>query len=224
MPAPNRQTTGTQPRRTQAERSEAMRERILDATLTCLQTDGYASTTISRIIEVAGVSRGAPLHHFSSKSALIAAAAEQLIQRMYTQMGKAIARLHGSEDRLHDLIYSAWKNVFEQPDHIALQELLVASQRDPELATVLQQVWTAGYFTLGAAADHYLEPAREHANVREMMLLTQWLMRGMAQDLHLAADRTLFNRYLKLWCEIIAVHLRARENVNVPPPPINMPP
>ena len=211
-------TDAPKARRTQAERSETMRQRILDATLEGLQTDGYSGTTVSRIIEVAGVSRGAPLHHFPSKSALIAAAAEQLIRRVYIQMGKAVAKLQGSEDRLHDLIYSAWKNVFNRPEHIALHELLVASQRDAELADILQKVWTAGYFTLGNAADHYLEPIRDKANVREMMMLTQWLLRGMAEDLHIVADRKLFDRYLKLWCEMLAVHLRARAGISEPPP------
>lgn len=219
--AANSATTGNSqadsPRRTQAERSELMRQRILDATLTCLQSDGYAGTTVSRIIEVAGVSRGAPLHHFPSKSALIAAAAEQLIRRIYIQMGRAVAKLQGSTDRLHDLIYSAWKQVFNQPEHIALLELLMASQRDAELAVILQRVWTAGYFTLGTAADHYLQPTREQANVREMMILTQWLLRGMAEDLHIVADRKLFDRYLKLWCDMLALHLSPRPDVDEPP-------
>jgi len=51
-----------------------------------------------------------------------------------------------------------------------------------------------------------------------MMMLTQWLLRGMAEDLHIVADRKLFDRYLKLWCEMLAVHLRARANINEPPP------
>ena len=218
MSVPKPGTGGQRPRRTQAERSDAMRRRVLDATLECLQKDGYAGTTVGRIIEVADVSRGAPLHHFPSKSALIAAAAELLIRRIYIQMGKAVASLQGSEDRLHDLIYSAWKNVFNRPEHVALHELLVASQRDTELAAILQKVWTAGYFTLGNAADHYLEPTRPTVNVRKMMMLTQWLLRGMALDLHIVADRKLFDRYLKLWCEMLALHLRARAGVSAPPP------
>lgn len=218
MPTAKNESDTSKPRRTQAERSHAMRKRILDATLECLQKDGYAGTTISRIVDVAGVSRGAPLHHFPSKAALIAAAAEQLIRQVYIQMGKAVAKLQGSEDRLHDLIYSAWKNIFNRPEHVALNELLVASQRDTELAAILQKVWTAGYFTLANAADHYLEPIRDEANVREMMLLTQWLMRGMAEDLHIAADRQLFDRYLKLWCKLLALHLRARDDITDLPP------
>lgn len=205
-------------RRTQTERSEAMRQRLVDAALTCLRTDGYAGTTVSRIVEVAQVSRGAPLHHFPSKNALIAAAAEQLIKRVYIQMGAAVQELESSDDRLHDLIHSAWKGVLNQPEHIALSELLRASQRDEELAAILQRVWTAGYFTLGVAAEHYLEPLEKDGNVGQFMVLTQWVMRGMAEDLHLVANHKLFDRYLRLWAQMLAGHLRAKPNVTEPPP------
>jgi len=205
-------------RRTQEQRSDAMRERIIQAVLTCLEKDGFAGTTVSRIINIAGVSRGAPLHHFSSKADMIAAAAEHLIRQHYIQLGKAIAKLHGSEDRLEALIFGAWKNVFDQPEFIPLMQLLTASQHDPELASILQRVWTSNYFIVGNAADHYLEALSEDTDVRSMMMLTQWLLRGMAQDLHIVADKTLFDRYLKVWCNMLALHLRARADVNDPPP------
>lgn len=219
QPAPEpAEKAGPRIRRSQTERSEAMRQRLIDATLQCLQTDGYAGTTVSRIIEVAEVSRGAPLHHFSSKAALIAAAAEQLVKRIYIQMGRAVQRLEKSDDRLHDLIYTSWKGVVNQPEHVMLNELLQASQRDPELAAIIQKLWTAGYMTLGAAAQHYLEPLGEKDDVHELMVLTQWILRGMALDMHIVASPTLYDRYLRLWSRVLADHLRARDDVDGPPP------
>lgn len=205
-------------RQTQEQRSDAMRERIIEAVLTCLGKDGYAGTTVSRIIAVAGVSRGAPLHHFPSKAAMIASAAEHLIRQQYLQLGQAIAKLHGSEERLEELIFGAWKSVFDQPEYIPLMQLLAASQHDHELAAILQRVWTSSYFIMGNAADHYLEPIRKDTKVRSMIMLTQWLLRGMAQDLHIVADKALFDHYLKLWCDLLALHMRARAGVTTPPP------
>ncbi len=209
-------------RRTQAERSESMRRRILNATLTCLATEGYAGTTVSRIIQTAGVSRGAPMHHFENKAALMKATAEMMIKRVYVQMGQAMEALEGSEDRLADIILNAWRRVFNQPEHRALQELLMASQRDAELAQVLQQVWTAGYITLGNAAEHYLAPVQAGIDVREIMTLTQWLLRGMALDLHLVEDPELIDHYLKLWSQMLAVHLTAKPKVETPPPALKL--
>ena len=68
-------------RRSQAERSAATREALLDATIDCLIEEGYASTTTSRVAERAGLSRGAHLHHFQTRNALVAAAVEQLAGR-----------------------------------------------------------------------------------------------------------------------------------------------
>ncbi|MGH8517858.1 MAG: TetR/AcrR family transcriptional regulator, partial [Panacagrimonas sp.] len=71
------------PRRTQTERSDAMRKRLIDATLQGLVQDGYAATTVSSIVRRAGVSRGAHLHHFPTKNALILEATEYLMRRAY---------------------------------------------------------------------------------------------------------------------------------------------
>lgn len=205
-------------RRTQAERSEAMRQRLLDATLQCLAEDGYAGTTVSRVIETARVSRGAPVHHFPSKNAMIAAAAEQLIRKVYVQLGQAIARLEASDERLHDLIYACWKELFLRSEHKALNELLLASQRDPELASILRRLWTACYHSLGDGANHYLQARGPDDDVRQLMVLTQWLLRGMALDLPLVESEGLLDHYLRLWSRLLAMHLQARPGVKSPPP------
>nr|WP_243444128.1 TetR/AcrR family transcriptional regulator [Acetobacter persici] len=57
-------------RRTQADRSTATRTKIIQATVTLLQTQGYAATTIQRIAKAAGVSLGALQHHYPAKARL----------------------------------------------------------------------------------------------------------------------------------------------------------
>src|ERR1700712_2169365 len=88
----------TQPssRRSQAERSAATREALLDATLKCLVEDGYAKTTTARGAERGGLSRGAPLHHFQTRDALLAAAAEHLTQKRGEHLTRAVAALPAS--------------------------------------------------------------------------------------------------------------------------------
>jgi len=205
-------------RQTQAARSETMRRRLVEACIQCLVTHGYSGTTFSHITDQAGVSRGAPLHHFESKSGLIAATAEQLVRRVYIRMGEATRGLDTSSDQLPDLIYQCWQSVFRSAEYQALHELLVASRREPELATILRQLWTAGRDTIVHAANHYLEPIRPDDQVRDYLLLTQWLLRGMAEDLHLVEDQALLDKYLRLWSNLLASHLRSRPNVVSPPP------
>src|ERR1700742_523065 len=64
--------------RTQQERSAAMRRRLLDATVDCLVRYGYAGTTTTRVTELAGVTRGAQVHHFPTRAELVAAAVQHL--------------------------------------------------------------------------------------------------------------------------------------------------
>jgi AcrR family transcriptional regulator len=205
-------------RRTQGERSEAMRQRLVEATLNCLESVGYASTTVSRIVEAAQVSRGAPVHHFPSKAALIEAAAEQLVRRVYILLGHTIQQVGESEDRLAEIILTSWKAVFGTRENAVMLELMVASKHDAELAAVMRKLWTAGYDTIGVAADHYFEPLSAGDNVRQLMVLTQWLLRGMAMDLHLIRDERIFEHFLALWSRVLASHMRARPGVTQPPP------
>ena len=76
----------TSVRRSQAERSAATRATLLDATIDCLIEEGYASITTSRVAERAGLSRGAHLHHFQTRNALVAAAVEQLAERWLAEL------------------------------------------------------------------------------------------------------------------------------------------
>src|SRR5205809_3152820 len=55
-----------------------MQQRLLDATLESLVERGYRGTTTLEVQKRAGVSRGALLHHFTSRSELILAAVEHL--------------------------------------------------------------------------------------------------------------------------------------------------
>jgi len=215
---PSDTPTPDKPRRTQAERSEAMRTRLIEATLQCLETDGYAGTTVTKIVEAAQVSRGAPVHHFPSKAALIAAAAEHLMRKIYIQLGVAMRHLDESEDKLAELIMISWKEVFGTTENTVILELIVASRRDPELATMLQKLWMSAFNTLGTAAEHYLMPNSNKDNVRHLMILTQWMLRGMAMDKHLVFSESVIEYYVRLWCRVMASHLRAKPNVNTPPP------
>ncbi|MFI2533416.1 TetR/AcrR family transcriptional regulator, partial [Rhodococcus erythropolis] len=67
--------------RTQAERTAAMRGRLLDAAVESLVELGYARTSTQEIARRAGVSRGTQLHHFPTKESLVVAAVEYLVDK-----------------------------------------------------------------------------------------------------------------------------------------------
>jgi AcrR family transcriptional regulator len=58
-------------------RSEATRQKILDAAIDLFSEVGYASARLGEIIERAGMTKGALYHHFDSQEALATAIIEQ---------------------------------------------------------------------------------------------------------------------------------------------------
>ena len=166
-------------RQTNEERSAQTRARVLDAAIDCLIEMGYAGTTTTLIAERAGVSRGAQLHHFPTKSELLAAAVEHLARRLGADLQQRAAALPPDGDRAAAAIDLLWSR-FATPLFPAWLELWVAARTDPELAASLQpledlvkrglQKQTEVLFTSGdtSPSDHALDAQ-----------LTLYLMQGL---------------------------------------------
>lgn len=75
--------------RPHAERSEATRARIVEATRTLFRERGYEAVSTSNILRAAGVSRGGLYHHFSGKDDVLLAVFEaverDLLERLAQQ-------------------------------------------------------------------------------------------------------------------------------------------
>jgi len=63
-------------RRTQKERTEISRRRVIDATVRCVQQGGVTNATVSKIAAEAGLTWGTIQHQFGSKDGLFAAILE----------------------------------------------------------------------------------------------------------------------------------------------------
>jgi AcrR family transcriptional regulator len=124
----------------QAQKSAMTRDRILDAAINCFVELGYTNVTTAKVASSAGVSRGAMLHHFPSKTELIQAAVEFLHDKLledYTQRVAGIpASLKGRERRRAGLD-AYWEHLTGDL-FVVYHELCVASRTDPELKSILE--------------------------------------------------------------------------------------
>lgn len=123
-------------RRTQAERREATRTALLDATIECLVEFGYAETTTGRVADTAGVSRGAQVHYFENKAAMVTAAVDHLAQRRIAEFATQADRLPKGGRRPEALLDLIWE-VHQGDIFVATIELWVAARVDPVLHAAL---------------------------------------------------------------------------------------
>lgn len=120
------------PRRTQEARSADTRARLIEATLRIVADLGYARAATNLIVETAGVSRGAMLHHFPAKADLMVAAAEAVYRQHLAAYGQKLHRGGSPEDRLGRLFDLAWA-LHQSRSTLALVEIWMASRGDPDL-------------------------------------------------------------------------------------------
>jgi AcrR family transcriptional regulator len=125
--------------KTQTERRTHTRRALLDATFSCLVERGYAGTSTNDIIRVAGVSRGALLHHFASKAELMGEAVEDVFTRCEMEFREGFAALPIEQRTLDHALEELWA-IFRGPTFDAAVELLVAARTDTELREVLHAV------------------------------------------------------------------------------------
>jgi len=143
--------TSPRPRRTQQERSSAMRERLLDSTVACLVEYGYSGATVSRIAERAGVTRGAQVHHFPTKEALVVAAIRHLAEQLAEQVASEVPRIARSSDPVGAALDVLWR-LHRGPIFAATVELWVAARTDSELARQVGEVEPMLRHALGAVS------------------------------------------------------------------------
>ena len=137
-------------RRTQAERTQATRAKLLDATVACLAEVGYAHTTTTEVARRAGVSRGAQLHHFPTKTDLVLAAVEHLLDVHIEEFLRAVGELPASADLLGSAIDLLW-DVFQGDSAVAWIELVIAARTDPGLRLKVAEVGETLADKVGAA-------------------------------------------------------------------------
>ena len=134
-----RKTDGTW----QSEKSEKTRTTVMEATIQCFVKIGYTNTTVTKIAEEAGVSRGAMMHHFTDSFDIIKASVTYLTDkrlkeftRLISEAAQEEAGMSVTEDNLRLTINALWK-FFHLPSYIAFQELLIAARTDVELDKVM---------------------------------------------------------------------------------------
>jgi AcrR family transcriptional regulator len=186
----------------QEERSRVMRQRLLDATVECLVERGWSGTSTTLVSERAGVSRGAQLHHFPSKSALVLAAVEHLADVRGAELREAAAALP-SGDRRTRAVLGVLADHFTSPVFTAALELWVAARTDSELHEAVGPLeQRIGRETHRYAVELFgVDEAQP--GVRELVQATLDLVRGLGLATTITDDTRRRARILDEWARVL---------------------
>jgi AcrR family transcriptional regulator len=151
-------TAATLPRRTQAERRAAARDRLLQAAAELIAECGLAAVTLAQVGERAGYSRGIANHHFGAKAALI----EELISQVEQEFVAATAPVRSLDASVDELVTTS--SIF-----IGLLEDLPAIHR------AFLVLWAS------AVADDELRPRMAASDATFRNAVTAIVERGQAR-------------------------------------------
>jgi AcrR family transcriptional regulator len=186
----------------QADRSRAMRARLLEATVELLVERGFAGTSTTLVSERAGVSRGAQLHHFPTKNDLVVAAVEHLTERRGAELAEAVEQLPGGRKRTRAVLRMLGDH-FSSPVFAAALELWVAARTDETLLAAVspleQRVGRETHrLTVAALGADESEPG-----VRELVQATLDLVRGLGLAQTITDDTARRRRILDGWADVL---------------------
>ncbi len=195
---------------TNVERSAVTREKVLAATIRCLNDFGYEGTTVNKVAQLAEVSRGAAQHQFPSKIDLIIAAAELIVDSQSKTRESMWNSLFAGEESLDAMIDFSW-SLQSHPDNIALLEIMMATRNNEEL-----RIRFAPFFEHFTQLRHFgAEKITKATGGREVdPELTAFLrlhfsvMRGLALDALVLTDREGVDSAIELLKQIESSFLK----------------
>jgi len=189
---------GPVPRQTQEERTRAMRQRLLDATVDCLVEHGYAGTSTTLVSQRAGVSRGAQLHHFPTKNALVVAAVEHLTVARGEELARAARALPQGERRTREVL-QVLADHFTSPVFTAALELWVAARTDEQLLAAVGPLEQRVGREAHRLTVELLDVDEGRPGMRELVQATLDLVRGLGLANTISDDARRRTRILDHW-------------------------
>lgn len=127
-----------------AERTERMQRRILDAALASLLELGFARTSTQAVCRRAGVARGTLLHHFPTQSDLMIAALRYVFDKRFEETQARVASI--AQDlpddpgrRLDQVVDVVWA-AYQGDSNLAWLEIVQAARTDEALAAALREM------------------------------------------------------------------------------------
>jgi AcrR family transcriptional regulator len=175
-----------------------MRQRLLEATIECLVERGWSGTSTTLVSRRAGVSRGAQLHHFPTKTDLVVAAVEHMGARRSERLFERAATLPRGRRRTRAVLDLLAEH-FTSPLFVAALELWVAARTDEQLHRAVAPLEQRIGRDTHRQTVELLGVDESRPGARELVQATLDLVRGLGLANTLSDDSARRRRVLDRW-------------------------
>ena len=177
--------------------STGARERVLEAGVEVLKSDGYAGLTTAKVAAQSGQNKALIGYHFGSKHGLVAAVALEVAHSIVDEVVGRLESTRTVEDVVRGVLDGLWR-VMDRDERLARLyfDLAAASVVEPEVRAVMREMKDTWRRTLGgllSAADD--GPARRDAAAASVYVIAgleglalERLDRGETRDLRRACE------------------------------------
>ncbi|ABE29463.1 bacterial regulatory s, tetR family protein [Paraburkholderia xenovorans LB400] len=194
-------------RRTQAERTEETRGRLLDASVQVLAKKGYVGFRTADVAELAQVSRGALTHHFPSKDKLIIATLEYAFSGTAERGAIRAHRPRSVDETIAALIKDSQDFFFSDLFLIGL-EFAALNLREPDGPIQIHSISRSSRLPVESVwVEALIDSGIPKAIAEDVLWLTNSIIRGLAVRRLWQHDRARFNRTLRAWQSIIKSYI-----------------
>lgn len=209
-PASARRPLARPRRRTQAERSEETQARILKAAASLIRKRGYARFRTADVAAEAGLSRGAQLHHFPTKDALVVATLGYVFEQAQVTSRRRAAAVDRPRDLIEAVIADAREFFFSEHFKVAIDIVLSTSTDQSVRRQILEISRKARRPVETAWSEALVASGVEASLAADIVALTLSLVRGMALRTLWDNDPKWFDHLFVVWRRMIRVFLDAR--------------
>ncbi len=186
------------------KRSLETRRILMEATLDTIRDLGYHHASTTEIIERAGVSRGAMLHHYPTKIALLAATFQHLHGQTLADVESLINAAEQEELTWADLLDEIMTRYFQGRHWDVFLEIIVAARTDPDLWEQLVPIVQQYHAQVNNVWHRHFTTATVDSEITTLLNLSLCVLRGMALQMLVRDDPHCYLGIMQQWKAMIA--------------------
>ncbi len=184
-------------------RSIATRDKLIAATLDVIYDHGLDAATTQKIIERAGASRGALLHHFPTRNGIVEAAMNKSMSDVIDGIRNEAVRVSRNEIGIGEFVDKLW-GIFNHRFMFIAMEHIIESRTNPELRGYMLPTVQRFLEALDLIwIELYRDKKVSSRKAKVALNITLCLIRGMQVQTIYLDDPSYYEELLSVWKNIL---------------------